>query len=395
MSRNDRVVNQRNKIHRRGFVTSVAGAALPLLVARRSWADGGKETFPGPITRQQEPLNLEFPFAALDSFITPTERFFTRCHFPIPKLDANTWKLKVEGAVERPLELTYAELRNLPARKLVALLECAGNSRIFLTPPARGVGWELGAVSNAEWTGVPLAAILEKAGVKNSAVEVVLEGADKGTVRTDPQSPGEIHFGRSLPLARARHPDTLLALQMNGADLPAAHGFPVRALVPGWYGMASIKWLTRIVVTDRPFQGFFQTFDYSYFERRDGLPTMAPITVQQVKSEIARPAPHEVLAANQPYRVHGAAWAGEPAIAKVDVSTDAGKTWAEARLLGDPVRYAWRLWEYPWRTPAQAGKHTLMARATDVNGRTQPLRHDDDRRNYLIHHVLPMAVEVR
>lgn len=375
-------------VSRRGFL---AGAGLAAL-APRLWADA--PAYPGQIIRQKEPANLEFPFASLDRFLTPTDRFFTRCHFPIPKIDGGSWKLKVEGAVERPLELSYAELRKLPARTLVSLLECAGNSRIFLVPPARGVGWELGAVSNAEWTGVPLAAVLDKAGVKNGAVEVVLEGADKGAVRTDPQSPGEIHFARGLPLEKARHPDVLLALQMNGADLPPAHGFPARALVPGWYGMASIKWLTRIVVMDQPFQGFFQTYDYSYFERRNGLPTMVPITVQQVKSAIARPAQHEVLSANQPYRVHGAAWAGEPAIQKVEISTDGGKTWAEARLLGDSVRYAWRLWEYTWRAP-MPGKHTLLARATDSQGRTQPLRHDEDRRNYLIHHALPMEVEVR
>ncbi len=382
------------ELDRRRFLAYCAALAGPLYLKRRLPADTAS-LYPGQITRQKDPPNLEFPFASLDSFITPTDRFFTRCHFPIPKIDVQSWKLKVEGAVERPLELTYADLRKLSARTLTALLECAGNSRIFLVPPARGVGWELGAVGNAEWTGVPLAAVLEKAGVKSSAVEVVLEGADKGTVRTDPQSPGEIYFARSLPVERARHADTLLALQMNGVDLPPAHGFPMRALVPGWYGMASIKWLQRIVVTDRPFQGFFQTYDYSYFVRRDGLPTMTPITVQQVKSQIARPAPHEVLPANRPYRVHGAAWAGEPAIARVEVSTDAGKTWAEARLLGDSVRYAWRLWEFPWRTPEQRGKHTLMCRATDAAGRTQLLRHDEDRRNYMIHHVLPIEVEVR
>jgi DMSO/TMAO reductase YedYZ molybdopterin-dependent catalytic subunit len=368
-----------------------AWAETPSTIARPA-AGGG---YPGLIIRQKEPDNLEFPFASLDSFLTPNPRFYVRNHFAAPKLDAAGWRLRVEGAVARPLELGYDELRKLPARTLTATLECTGNGRVFLVPRAKGVAWEFGAVSTATWTGVPLAALLDRAGIRDEAVEVILEGADTGEIGEEPKSPGKIHFARSLPLAKARQDNVLLAYGMNGQDLPPAHGFPLRAVVAGWYGMASIKWLTRLVVIDRPFQGYFQTFDYTTFERRAGLPVLVPITELEVKAQIARPAPDEVVPADTTYRVHGAAWSGESDVSKVEVSTDGGKAWAEARLLDKAVRNAWRLWELEWHTPKQAGRHTLLARATDRRGRVQPLRRDPDRRNYLISHVLPVEVEVR
>jgi hypothetical protein len=159
--------------------------------------------------------------------------------------------------------------------------------------------------------------------------------------------------------------------------------------------MASVKWLSRIVVTDRPYQGYFQTFNYSYFERRKGLPTLVPLTEMEVKAQIARPAYHEVIQAKGAYRVHGAAWAGESEVTRVEVSTDGGGTWTEARLLEKMVPHSWRLWEYEWQTPGQPGLVTVMARATDKRGRTQAMKHDPDRRAYMISHVLPIEVEIR
>jgi DMSO/TMAO reductase YedYZ molybdopterin-dependent catalytic subunit len=329
-----------------------------------------------------------------DGFLTPNERFYIRNHFPMPKLDAGTWRLKVEGAVKMPLEIGYGELLKMAGVTRVVTLECAGNSRVFLTPKEKGVLWESGAAGTAEWQGVPLAALLERAGVSAGAVEVVLEGADAGAINDEPKSPGVIPFARSLPLAKALKPEVLLAYKMNWAELPAAHGFPVRAVVAGWYGMASIKWLARIIVTDRPFQGYFQTLDYSYWERRDGMPYLTPITEMQVKAAVARPGVLEVVPAGKPYRVRGAAWAGESAVAKVEVSTDGGQTWAAAKLLDKPAPFVASRWEYEWK-PARAGRATVMARATDSRGRAQPLKRDPDRRNYMISHVLPVEVDVR
>ena len=345
------------------------------------------------ILREADPLNLESALSALDAFVTPTERFYVRNHFAVPEVKAEGWRLKVEGTVDRPFAIGVDELRRMTPKPLTAMLECAGNGRVQLVPKAKGVLWESGAVSNAEWVGVPLNDLLERAGVRKGSVDVVLEGADRGKVDEEPKSPGAISYARSVPVAKAVG-DVLLAYDMNGRPLTPEHGRPVRAIVPGWYGMASVKWLTRVVVTDRPFAGYFQTLDYSIFERTHGLPTLVPLTENAVKSQIARPGRGEVVPKGVAYRVSGAAWAGESVVAGVDVSTDLGKSWSAATLLGDPVRHAWRLWEWTWTTPTNPGRQSLMARATDDRGRTQPLTRDADLRSVMIHHVVPVEVRV-
>jgi DMSO/TMAO reductase YedYZ molybdopterin-dependent catalytic subunit len=349
---------------------------------------------PGLVIRQKEPVNLESPFHTLDSFLTPSELFYVRCHFPVPQIAAASHQLRVEGAVNNAFNLSYDELRRLPSRTLPATLECAGNSRVFLVPQTKGAQWELGAVSTAEWTGVPLSAILERAGVRSDAVEVVLEGADQGEVRDEPKPAGKISFSRSLPLAKARQPEVLLAYQMNGKDLTPEHGFPVRAVVPGYFGMSSVKWLTSIKVVTEPFQGYWQTTTYAYWDHKGSQPVHRPLRDLMVKSEIARPSMHESVSAGQPYRLVGAAWTGNSEITRVEISTDGGRTWADARLLDPARRFAWRRWEYEWRVPAQPGKVTLMSRATDAAGNVQTDKPDPNYENYGIHHTLPIEVLV-
>jgi DMSO/TMAO reductase YedYZ molybdopterin-dependent catalytic subunit len=346
------------------------------------------------IVREQDPLNLEMPFSSLSGFITPNESFYVRCHFPIPEISAENWSLKIEGEVEAPFELNYGELLGMETRTIAATLECAGNNRIFLEPKAKGVQWGLGAVGNASWTGVPLSALLDRARPKAGALEVILDGADEGEVDKTPTPAGKISFSRSLPLSKARA-DVLLAHEMNGEKLSAAHGFPLRAIVPGWYAMASVKWLRRIIVTDKPFNGFYQSLDYSYWDRSGPLPTLVPLAEQQTKAEIARPENGEVVAANSTYHVHGAAWSGTGEITRVELSVDSGRTWQDTKLLGESVKNAWRLWEYEWRTPANAGRHTLFARATDSLGFVQPVARGGDRGTYMINHLLPIEVEIR
>jgi DMSO/TMAO reductase YedYZ molybdopterin-dependent catalytic subunit len=380
-------------LNRRSFLAGAAALPFALHAAALS-RQGQSPAAEGMIERMKEPQNLEFPFHTLDSFIVPNERFYVRNHFPLPRLEAKTWRLRVEGAVTQALELTYEQLRGLPTRTVTVTLECAGNGRLLNVPPLKGVGWAQGAVGNAEWTGVPLAAVLERAGLKNNAVEVILEGADRGEVTAEPKPHGPLAFARSLPLTKARQSEVLLAFQMNGTDLPPAHGFPVRAIVPGWYGMASVKWLTRLVVTDTPFQGFWQTTDYSYYDRNQGFPVLRPLTEMQVKSLIARPRAGETVKAGTQQRVHGAAWTGDADISRVEISTDGGRSWADAKLLGQPQRFAWRLWEYTWQVPSNAGRVTLMSRATDSRGRTQPATRNPDFRNYMVCHVLPVEVQV-
>src|SRR5437660_3139522 len=200
----------------------------------------------GLIIRQKEPTNLETPFDQVNSYLTPTEQFYIRSHFPAPRLDLASYQLRIDGAVRNPLSLSYQQLRGMPSETRVATLECAGNSRVFLVSQVAGAQWELGAVGNAEWTGVPLRALLERAGLEDDACEVVLEGADRGTPTEEPIPPGPISYARSMPREKAGQSEVLVAYQMNGRELSRDHGYPVRAIVPGHYGMASVKWLTRI-----------------------------------------------------------------------------------------------------------------------------------------------------
>ncbi|HXJ38471.1 MAG TPA: molybdopterin-dependent oxidoreductase, partial [Bryobacteraceae bacterium] len=209
----------------------------------------------GMIIRQKEPRNLETPFDEVDSFLVPTEMFYIRSHFPAPRLELDSYQLRIQGAVRNPYSLSYQELRDMPSETKVAILECAGNSRVFLVPQVEGAQWELGAVGNAEWTGVPLAALLERAGVEEDACEIVLEGADRGMPKEPPVPPVPISYARSVPMNKAVRREVLIAYQMNGRDLTRDHGYPVRAIVPGHYGMASVKWLTQIDVVREPFQG--------------------------------------------------------------------------------------------------------------------------------------------
>src|SRR6476620_4734533 len=337
----------------------------------------------GRIVRSESPLNLEMPFSALDSFITAAKSFYVRSHFPIPVIDRNAWWLHVEGEVEKPFAIDYKDLMTLKSVTTAATLECAGNSRNFLEPKVKGVQWRLGAVSTAEWTGVPLSVLLDRATLNSNACEVVLEGADRGILEDPKSPPGELKFARSVPLEKARR-DVLLAYKMNGEDLPPEHGFPVRAIVPGWYAMPSVKWLQRIIVTDRPFNGYYQTLEYAYWkrteyahwERGENVAELTPLSEMQVKAEIARPAEDDTVPANSNIRVHGAAWTCDAEITKVELSTDGGTTWNDAKLLGESKLNAWRLWEFNWQTPSQPGKQTLIARATDSFGRTQSSHRD-------------------
>jgi DMSO/TMAO reductase YedYZ molybdopterin-dependent catalytic subunit len=356
----------------------------------------------GRIVRSEAPLNLEMPFSMAESFLTPTKSFYVRTHFPIPPIDRDAWWLHVEGEVEKPFAINYEQLIGLDSVTAPVTLECAGNNRNFLEPPVKGVQWHLGAVGNAEWTGVPLSILLDRAIPKSNACEVVLEGGDTGMLADAKAPPGELKFARSIPMEKARR-DVLLAYKMNGEDLPPEHGFPLRAMVPGWYAMASVKWLQRIIVTDRPFTGYYQTIDYAYWKRTEyghrqrgeQVAELTPITEMEVKAQIASPTECETVSANGSVRVRGAAWACDAEIVKVELSTDGGATWNDVELLGESIVNAWRLWEFNWQTPSQPGRQTLMARATDSFGRTQPVHRDPDRGTYMINHLLPIEVEVQ
>jgi DMSO/TMAO reductase YedYZ molybdopterin-dependent catalytic subunit len=348
----------------------------------------------GLIIRQKEPANLETPLDQVDSYLTPAELFYIRSHNKAPVVDLASYQLRIDGAVRNPLSLTVQQLRDMPSETQVATLECAGNGRVFLVPQVAGAQWELGAVGNAEWTGVPLGALLERAGLEEDACEIVFEGADRGMPNEPPIPPEPISYARSLPRDKALQREVLIAYEMNGRELLLNHGYPVRAIVPGHYGMASVKWLTHIEAVREPFQGYWQTSDYAYWDRLDGMPVRRPLGEIQLKSEITRPREFENLPPNQRYTIFGIAWAGETDATGISVSTDGGQTWSDAAFLDPARRYAWRRWKFDWLTPSKAGKYTLQSRATATDGSVQPEKHDPNFGTYVITHPLPIDVFV-
>ena len=350
---------------------------------------------PALTTISEDPSVKESLITSLDAPITPTERFYVRNHFSlVPQIDAAAWGLKVGGLVRQPLELSFDELLSLPSRESIVTLECAGNSRSYLTPAAEGIGFSHGAVSTARWKGVPLSLVLERAGANKDALEVVFHGADTGEEEEDGVVYStELPYARSLPLATAMRPELLLAWEMNGKPLTPDHGFPLRLLVPRWYGMASVKWLTRIKVVDKPFEGFFQKRRYVFIDEGvEDDPARKPVTTLKVKSIVTAPRHGEVI---QPggYVIRGFAWSGVGEVTKVEVTTDGGRNWSEAKLLGASEHNAWRQWEFPWTTKEQ-GHFIFMARATDSAGNRQPKSVPWNFRGYANNGIHTLAVEV-
>ena len=347
----------------------------------------------GLIVREREPLNLEYPFDRLSELFTPNDLFYIRSHFKVPKLKAESYELKIEGAVEHPLSIGYSELRKMEPVTCPATLECAGNGRVFLTPQVEGAQWQLGAVSTANWTGVPLSALLRRAGPAQTACEIIFEAADKGIPRKKPIPPGETRYARSIPVAKAG--DVLIAYAMNGEDISADHGFPLRAIVPGYYGMASVKWLTHIRVVTEPFKGYWQTTDYAYWDYVGENPVRLALSTVALKSAIARPGMRELIPAGETYTVFGVAWGGEVEIERIEVTTDGGGRWQPATFLDPPRAFLWRRWRFLWQAPNEPGIYTLKSRATDSRGCTQPQEHDERFGPYVIHHTIAIEVMVR
>ncbi len=330
------------------------------------------------IVQRAAPLAAEMPLSALNSWITPNDLFhiLTSLSDTLPTIDPATWRMTIDGHVERPAILTYEQLRALPARTVTAVLECAGNSRNSVSPPLPRSPLNNGYVGNAAWRGVPLQT-------------VVFEGADRGKPAF---APAAVPFAKSVPLDKALHPETLLVYEMNGVPLPREHGGPVRVLVPGWYGTYDVKWLARVEVLDRAFDGVFMTKVWRVRHRRDGAIRDEPVSQVAVKSLIAQPAPGEKLPGGA-QKIMGAAWSGGNDIASVHVSTDGGKSWSFARLLEPSATYAWRLWDFSW-TANTPGSYTLMARATDTSGQAQPFAYDLDLNGFMVNQVQPVTVQV-
>jgi DMSO/TMAO reductase YedYZ molybdopterin-dependent catalytic subunit len=304
----------------------------------------------GLVVHRAHPLNGETSIPALiGGVVMPNAHFYVRDHFQIPNLDPAAFRLAVGGLVERPLDLN---------------------------PPIEGEKWDLGAVSTAEWTGVSLAEVLDRAGVRTGAREVLFRGADGGPVEG---YSGPMRFERSLQIDHARDRDVLLAYAMNGEPLPIQHGFPLRLVVPGWYAVASVKWLTEIELIDQPFAGHFQATKYWYEWERDGQTVREPVTLQRVRALITEPAPDQEVRCGE-LAIRGLAWSGAAQIARVEISVGEG-SWQEAHLVSERKRHSWQWWELITRAH-EPGVATLRARATDLAGRTQPERAEWNRLGY-------------
>src|SRR5262245_680526 len=344
----------------------------------------------GLVVHRAHPLNCETSIPALiGGVVMPHAHFYVRNHFQLPRLDPSSWRLHVGGLVDRPSSLSLQELRHMRSETRVVTLECAGNGRSMLDPRVAGEKWNHGAVSTAEWTGVPLVNVLDRVGVKAGAREVLFRGADAGTV---PGQARTIRYERSLELDDARRSEALLAYAMNGEPLPIQHGYPLRLIVPGWYAVTSVKWLTEIEVIGQAFRGHFQTDSYFYEWERDGQVVREPVKLQRVRSLITEPSGGQELERGA-VAIRGVASSGSAVMARVEVSVGGG-AWQEARLVGERKGHSWQWWELLTRVE-QAGTITIRARATDLAGRTQPETPEWNRLGYGNNAVQEVQVHVR
>ena len=313
--------------------------------------------------------NHSLPLEALRYPITPLGLHYLLIHFDIPFVDARSWRLQVGGRTRRRLALTLEDLQSRPARTLAVTLECAGNGRARTSPRPLSQPWLNEAVGTAEWTGTPLRGILDEAGLLDGAATVVLTGLDRGVQGGIMQQ-----YERSLSTADATRDEVLLAWAINGEPLPPQHGFPLRLVVPGWYGMTSVKWLRSITVTDEPFDGYQQARAY-HFRVREGEPG-DPVTRMYPRALMIPPGVPDFMSRTRfvaagTVHIEGRAWSGRGAITKVEVSADGGMTWRPARLQAPVSDFAWRGWSSEWDATLP-GDHELCVRATDAAGNVQP-----------------------
>jgi DMSO/TMAO reductase YedYZ molybdopterin-dependent catalytic subunit len=312
--------------------------------------------------------NHGMPLEALRYPVTPAGLHYLLVHYDIPAVDPETFELRIEGAVARPLTLSLDDLRGRPSRELEVTIECAGNGRALVSPRPLSQPWLAEAIGNAAWTGVPLAPLLAEARPRADAVEVVFTGLDRGYEGGVAQE-----YERSLPLEEALGDDLLLAYAMDGEPLLPQHGYPLRLVVPGWYGMASVKWLTRITVLDRPFDGYQQT--QAYRLRRDEDDAGEPLSRIFPRALMIPPGlpsfpERERTLSSGACLVEGRAWSGWAPVSGVEFSADGGETWVEAELEPERSRWAWRGWRHEWQ--AAPGEHVLSCRARDAAGNVQP-----------------------
>ena len=336
-----------------------------------------------------KPFVGETPQDALDSWLTPNPLFYVRSHFDYPDIsgpDGANWNVAVDGGTGNPISLNMTDLKKLPSKTMAVTMECAGNNRSDLDPVVSGNQFASGAISNAIWTGVSLSDVLSTVDVNPNSIEILFEGADSGV----PEAGYEMSsYLRSLSIDIANDPDVILAYEMNGETLPIEHGYPLRLVVPGWYGMASVKWVKNITAIKEPFHGYFQGKKY-VVRYKDG--NEHPLTEMQVKSFVTSHK-HGESVQNGVVSLGGLAWAGRSTIASVEVSVDGGNSWSNADISGPTDTYSWQNWNFQW-SPGSTGHHTLISKAKDSNGNEQPLESVWNELGYAVNGLKPICLEI-
>ncbi len=319
--------------------------------------------------RQLAARNHGFLMEALQYPTTPIGLHYLLIHYDVPAVEVSTWALEIGGLVDRPLTLSLEDIRSRPSVTRRVTFECAGNGRMMLQPRPLSQPWGVEAVGTAEWTGTPLRPLLEEARLREEAVEIVFSGLDTGV-----EAGVEQRYERSLTVAEAQREELMLVYSINGQPLPPQHGFPLRLVVPGWYGMTNVKWLRSITAIDQPFEGYQQRRAYCLRQEPDEVGT--PLHRMRPRALMVPPGipdffTRERTLAPGPVTLQGRAWSGLAPIRRVEVTTDSGASWIDAALEPQPDRYAWVGWTVKW--DATPGKHALGCRATDAEGHVQPL----------------------
>ena len=312
--------------------------------------------------------NRGIPLEGLRYPVTPTGMHYLLIHFDIPEVDATNWQLNLGGLVSKSLSLSIDEIKARPPVTIPVTMECAGNGRALLSPRPLSQPWMLEAISTAEWTGTPLRGVLEEAGIKDDAVEILFTGLDRGIQAEEVQ-----YYQRSLTIAEATRDEVIVVYEMNGEPLQPQHGYPLRLIVPGWYGMTSVKWLDSIEAIAEPFQGY-QMHSYRYAQDADD--PGESVDLIKVRALMIPPGIPDFMTRTRLVEagrvtIKGRAWAGRLSVSRVEVSSDGGASWSDAQLEEQVSRYAWRGWSFEWN--ATAGHHTLSVRATDSEGSVQPV----------------------
>ena len=335
------------------------------------------------------PTVSEAPLHTLYNNGKNNDNFFIRNHFEIPDIDIADWKLTVTGEVPNPISFSYQDLTSLSAVTIQSTLECAGNSRATVNPPCEGLLWNNGGVGSAAWTGIPVDTILSMTGVNPNAKEVLFLGCDNGSENSESIE----DYGMSIPLPKSRDKHTILAYKMNDDTLPNNHGYPLRLIVPGWYGMASVKWVKEIRVVNEPYKGFHQSKYYVFVKpgAADNAP-LARVSTMKVKSLITSLRRGQALEIGE-HIIQGIAWSGAGNVEKVEISTDNGRNWEIAALDPPLSRYSTQTWRYYW-SATQSGCYLVSCRATDMQGNIQPIAFEWNFRGFANNsiHTLPIQI---